>query len=91
MLLGGIRPILHGGNVSLQSRQRRIDAFHEVPDEAWCSSQRYSEHVVEHENLPINMRACAYTYDGNIERIRNLFSNFIGHAFEQHDIRTRAL
>ena len=45
-----------------------------------------SEHIVKHENLSIDVGACADPDDRHIQRVGHRLTEFVRHAFEQHDI-----
>lgn len=67
MLLGGISSILDRGYVGFDSCQRCIDTFHEILDEPGRPAEGDPEHVVKHEDLPIDMRTRTDPDDRDIE------------------------
>ena len=91
MLLRRVGFFLYCFDVSLESRQWRVQALHEIPDEARGAPLRNTQHVVKHENLAVDMRTCADAYDRNIQSLRDRLADLVRHAFEQHQIGARTL
>ena len=90
MLGRRIRPLLDRRDVSFECGQRRVVSLLKILHEPRRPAHRDAENVVKHQYLAVDMRTSADTDDRHVERRRHGLAQFVGHAFEQHDIRARA-
>lgn len=77
-----ITAIFHGFHIIANRLERRATAFHEIPDESRLASRRNIQDIVEHEDLPVDMRSGADADHREIDAFLDRFSHFVRYAFE---------
>ena len=82
MLRRRIATILHRLYIRTECVDWSVIALHEVFDKSWRLALCNIEHVVKHENLPVNIRTCANTDHRHAECVRNGFTKLVRNALE---------
>ena len=86
MLRRRVAAVLDRLHVCQNRGERRIVTLLEISYESRRTPERDPEHVVQHENLSIDVRPGANTDNGHVELLGHRLPEFVRHAFEQHDV-----
>ena len=86
-----VTSVLDRLDVGLQSSKRRVVTLLKIPDESRRLALGNIEDVVQHQDLTVDVRACADTYCRHVKSIFHGLPNLIGNALEQDDVSSGIL